>query len=109
MNLLGIIASGGKRKGALGGKELGATDLSKTPFSKCKDNTEFSKSGLNFLLPISKIFADDVYNLGYEMYINDYIVESFANYSTDLERDLDLRVNLMKNRQVFFKRGPCRC
>jgi len=35
-------------------------------------------------------------------YINEYIMGSFANYTTDLEKDLDLRGNLMKNRPVFF-------
>jgi len=99
-NILGIIASGGKSGGTSTGKELGAVDLSKTSFSK--DNTEFSKSGLNFLSSISEIFVDGIYNLRDEIYINEYIMGSFANYTTDLEKDLDLRGNLMKNRPVFF-------
>jgi len=99
-NILGIIASGGKSGGTSTGKELGAVDLSKTSFSK--DNTEFSKSGLDFLSGISEIFMDGIYNLRDEIYINEYIMGSFANYTTDLEKDLDLRGNLMKNRPVFF-------
>jgi len=42
-------------------KSLAAVDLSKTSFSK--DNTEFSKSGLDFLSGISEIFMDGIYNL----------------------------------------------
>jgi len=34
---------------------------------------------------------------------------SFANYTTDLEKDLDLRGILMKNRPVFFDAKPCGC
>jgi len=45
---------------------------------------------------------DGIYNLRDEIYINEYIMGSFANYTTDLEKDLDLRGNLMKNRPVFF-------
>jgi len=45
---------------------------------------------------------------GLELGADDYIIKpfyimgSFANYTTDLEKDLDLRGNLMKNRPVFF-------
>ncbi|HOM03535.1 MAG TPA: DUF5702 domain-containing protein [Acetivibrio sp.] len=99
-NILGIIASGGKAEGTLAGKELEAVDLGKASFSK--DNTDFSKNGLNFLSQISEIFADGVYNLRDEIYINEYIMGSFANYTTDMEKDLDLRGNLMKERPVFF-------
>jgi len=52
---------------------------------------------------------DGIYNLRDEIYINEYIMGSFANYTTDLEKDLDLRGNLMKNRPVFFDANHCGC
>ncbi|WP_235832688.1 DUF5702 domain-containing protein, partial [Acetivibrio mesophilus] len=99
-NILGIIASGGEAKGGVAGKELAVVDMGKASFSK--DNTEFSKNGLNYISELSDIFADGIYNLRDEIYINEYIMGSFANYSTDMEKDLDLRGDLMKNRPVFF-------
>ena len=48
------------------------------------------------------MFVDGLYNMRDEIFIDEYIMGNFANYTTDMEKDLDLRGQLMKDRPVFF-------
>jgi hypothetical protein len=81
-------------------KDLTNIDLKDASFSG--SDTSFSKNGLSIISQFSDMFVDGLYNMRDEIFIDEYIMGNFANYTTDMEKDLDLRGQLMKDRPVFF-------
>ncbi len=69
------------------------------------ESIEFSKDGLSVISMFSDLFADGIYKLRDEIYIDEYIMGSFANSATNMEEDLDLRGGFMKDRPVYFDKN----
>lgn len=78
------------------------TDINLNDASFSGADTHFSKNGLSIISQFSDMFVDGLYNLRDEIFINEYIMGNFANCTTDLGKDLDLRGRPMKDRPVFF-------
>lgn len=80
-------------------------DISLKDASFSGKDTGFSKNGLSIISQFSDMFVDGLSDLRDEIFIDEYIMGNFVNYTTDLEKDLDLRGQPMKNRPVFFDKN----
>lgn len=81
-----------------GGKGLEAFDAGSMSFSKSGP----VKKALSLFSKMAELFVEGVSKVRDDMYINEYIMGNFMNYTTNPEKDYDLRGKLMKERPVFF-------
>ena len=81
-----------------GGKGLEDFDAGSMSFSKSGS----VKKALSLFSKMAELFVDGVTKVRDDMYINEYIMGNFLNYTTNPEKDYDLRGRLMKERPAFF-------
>jgi tetrahydromethanopterin S-methyltransferase subunit G len=89
---------------ALQGRTVDFTETD-TKDATFKDNDiSFSKNCFSTITKLADIFANGIQPLRDEIYIDEYIMGSFKNYTTGKtdEDEPDIRGNPMKDRPVFF-------
>lgn len=84
--------------GFYGGEGIESFDISGVSFSKSSS----VKKALSLFSKMAELFVDGVAKVRDDMYINEYVMGNFMNFTTNPEKDYDMRGKLMKERPVFF-------